>query len=132
MAWIDIFRGLRGLRDDHLFLPWALRIVSRKAQLQIRHAQRQRAVSKGLEVELPDQEPADAATVIDSDRVRQAIRLLSPEQQSTVALFYLEEMTVAEVAAALDVAPGTVKTRLMHARANLRTALEKGANDETT
>jgi RNA polymerase sigma factor (sigma-70 family) len=49
---------------------------------------------------------------------------LPPDQGSAVALFYLEEMSVAEVAVALNVPAGTVKTRLMHARRKLRAALE--------
>ena len=53
-----------------------------------------------------------------------AIRKLPPEQQAAIALFYLEEMSVAEVAVALDVPAGTVKTRLMHARHKLRGAFE--------
>ena len=40
-----------------------------------------------------------------------------------MALFYLEDLGVAEVATALDVPVGTVKTRLMHARAKLRALL---------
>jgi RNA polymerase sigma-70 factor (ECF subfamily) len=39
-------------------------------------------------------------------------------------LFYLEDLSVAEVATALGVPRGTVKTRLMHARARLRAELE--------
>ena len=60
----------------------------------------------------------------DVDGVRRAIRTLPPEQQAAIALFYLEEMSVAEVAVALDVPAGTVKTRLMHARRKLRGVLE--------
>ena len=53
-----------------------------------------------------------------------AIAALPPDHGSAVALFYLEEMSVAEVAVALNVPAGTVKTRLMHARRKLRAALE--------
>ncbi len=49
---------------------------------------------------------------------------LPPEQRATVALFYLEDMGVAEVATALNVPAGTVKTRLLHARRKLRAVLE--------
>ena len=44
--------------------------------------------------------------------------------RAAIALFYLEDMSVAEMAVALDVPAGTVKTRLMHARRKLRAALE--------
>ena len=41
-----------------------------------------------------------------------------------MALFYNEELSVAEIAVAMNVPAGTVKTRLMHARAKLRAALK--------
>lgn len=47
-----------------------------------------------------------------------------PEQQAVPALFCTEGLRVAEIAAAMDIAPGTVKTRLMHARDKLRARLE--------
>lgn len=49
-----------------------------------------------------------------------AMAELPPDQKSALGLFYLEDMSVAEIAVALDVPPGTVKTRLMHARRKLR------------
>jgi RNA polymerase sigma-70 factor (ECF subfamily) len=61
---------------------------------------------------------------LDVEAVRRAIRTLPAEQQAAIALFYLEDMSIAEVAVALDVPAGTVKTRLMHARRKLRDALE--------
>ena len=61
-------------------------------------------------------------------RVRAALARLSPEQAATVALYYLEDLSTAEVAAATDVPVGTVKTRLMHARDRLR-ALLQGEDD---
>ena len=49
---------------------------------------------------------------------------MSPEQRAAVALFYNEDLSVAEIAVALSVPAGTVKTRLMHARSKLRAALK--------
>ena len=65
----------------------------------------------------------------DAYAVRQAIKALPPPQAAAISLFYLEDMSVAEVAIALDVPPGTIKTRLMHARTKLNKAL-KGDLDE--
>jgi RNA polymerase sigma-70 factor (ECF subfamily) len=71
---------------------------------------------------------ADGATAgveaADAAKVRAALMALSPEHRATVALFYLEDLNVTEVATALGVPAGTVKTRLMHARAKLRAELE--------
>ena len=53
-----------------------------------------------------------------------AMAELPPDQRSALALFHRQEMSVTEIAIALDVPVGTVKTRLMHARRKLRDALE--------
>jgi DNA-directed RNA polymerase specialized sigma24 family protein len=50
-------------------------------------------------------------------------------QRAALALFHLDHLSVAEIAIALDVPPGTVKTRLMHARRKIRGQLE-GVNNE--
>ena len=48
---------------------------------------------------------------------------------AAIALFYLEDLTVAEIAVALATPPGTVKTRLMHARQKLRRSLNLKETD---
>lgn len=57
-----------------------------------------------------------------------ALRTLPYQQRETVALFYLADLSVLEIAAALGVAEGTVKSRLNRGRAaiadHLRTTVE--------
>ena len=53
-----------------------------------------------------------------------ALAALPPDQRAAIALFHLEDLSIAETAIALNVPAGTVKTRLMHARRKLRAALE--------
>lgn len=120
-GWIEIVRGLPRLRDERAFPAWAYRIVSRRCARQIGAVVRQRrfeAQFEPVEVEVP---PAGQA--LDHGRLRSAIRALPEEQRAAIALFHFEELSVAEVAVALDVPAGTVKTRLMHARRKLRAAL---------
>jgi RNA polymerase sigma factor (sigma-70 family) len=123
-AWVEIMRGLGGLRDVGAFLPWALRIVSRRVARVIAHRQRDRRLAGEYAAESAADVPEAGPGAVDAARVRAAISRLPPEQGATIALFYLEDMSVAEVAMATDVAVGTVKTRLMHARAKLRRYLE--------
>ncbi len=53
---------------------------------------------------------------------------LSPEHRAAVTLFYLKDMSVAEIAVSLEIPVGTVKTRLMSARQQMRAALEGEEN----
>ena len=120
-AWAEIVRSLPGLKDERLFGPWAYRIVSRRCARSVGGLAARRRLAEALAAEPApawfESEPAE-------NRLRAAIAELPPGQQAAVALYHLEEMSVAEVAVALDVPAGTVKTRLMHARLKLRAALE--------
>ena len=123
-AWIDIFRGISRLRETSAFLPWALRIVSRKVATVIKRRQKERRLNDDYAHEAETEIAPAHDGVIDGERVRLALECLSKPQAACVALFYLEELSVAEVAQAMDVPVGTVKTRLMHARTKLRSLLE--------
>lgn len=128
-AWVDILRGLRSLRDPAAFPAWTTRIVTRRCARFIKIQQNQRA----LKAELTEEAKLDAfehpPDATDVERVRTVIAALPPKQSATIALFYLEDMSVGEVAIALDLPRGTVKTRLMHAREQLKNVL-KGDTDE--
>lgn len=115
-GWEAIARGLPGLRDDRAFLPWAMAIVTRAAARDLRGRIRARETATELarEAAEPGADPPD---------LRAAIAELSPGQRAALALFYIEGLSVAEVAVALSIPPGTVKTRLMHARHKLRALL---------
>ena len=104
---------------------WALRIVTRRCQRFARHALREREGMAAATAEADGSVANDtAARDVDVARVLAAMRDLPPAQHAALALFHLEHMGVAEIAVALDIPPGTVKTRLMHARRNVRASLE--------
>ncbi len=129
-AWVEILGALPRLRDHHAFLPFALRIVSRRVAREIRRRQRGRALASAVADEVKTSVEGGGPAASDAARVRAAIRSLPAEQAATIALFYLEDMNVAEVATALDVPVGTVKTRLMHARRKLRDLLKGDTNEQ--
>lgn len=52
-AWIDIVRGLHGLRDERAFPAWAYRIVTRKTAAAIGDRVAGRTLAAALEDDLP-------------------------------------------------------------------------------
>lgn len=122
-AWVEIARSIGRLNDTRAFPAWAYRIVSRRCAKLIGQAQRRRRLEDAIRAE-PATSPDSAEAATDIETLRAAIRALPAGQRAAVALFHLEEMSIAEVAVALDVPAGTVKTRLMHARQKLRAAIE--------
>lgn len=124
-GWLEITRGLGRLEDERAFPAWAYRIVTRRcardaAGSMYRRALIQAATAEPAAVSFePDITRSDQAK-----RLHAAIRTLPPPQRAAVALFHFEDLSIPEIAVALDTPAGTIKTRLMHARRRLRAALE--------
>ena len=130
-AWGDIAKGLPRLEDVRVFPAWAYRIVSRRAADVIRRRQSERKLGAAYAAEKETDTnfyPAVDAGA-DAAPLHAAMASLPPDQRAAIALFYMEDFSVAEIAASLGVPAGTVKTRLMHARRKLRAALEGGKDN---
>lgn len=122
-AWGEIIKGLGKLQDARAFPAWAFRITSRACAKEIGKRVHDRDLkeayaSEPLETATPPDEPSDASAL------QAAIRQLPAGDRAAIALYHFEEMRVAEVAVALAIPAGTVKTRLMHARRKLRAILD--------
>ncbi len=130
-AWVEILRGLRRLDDVTAFPAWAFRIVTRRCARAIRGRQRERAhlTDVGLDAVMPGERDAAGERASELAIVKAEMQALPTPQRAALSLFYLEDLSVAEISVALDVPPGTVKTRLMHARRKIRARLE-GSTDE--
>ncbi|MGH1415006.1 MAG: RNA polymerase sigma factor [Pelagimonas sp.] len=120
-AWIEVFKGLKGLRNDAAFPVWALRIVTRKCAQLIKGKQRDRSLARALAPVLP--QVIEPPPGVSRDLAR-AIADLPAGQATAVALFYIEGLSVIEVSIALDIPVGTVKSRLSLARQSLKSALQ--------
>jgi RNA polymerase sigma-70 factor (sigma-E family) len=92
---------------------------------------RRRKVEEFPTDELPDQAVADHA--YDSDRaevVRRALDRLPERMRAAVMLRYFEDMTEPEIATALGISLGTVKSTVSRAVAKLRIDAELGADED--
>ena len=122
-AWGEIVKGIARLQDPRAFPAWAFRIVSRACAKEIDRATRRRRLAHAYAAE-PRETSSEPVEPDDAARLRQAIRQLPPGERAAIALHHFEDLRVAEVAVALDVPVGTVKSRLANARTRLRAILE--------
>ncbi len=73
--------------------------------------------------ELPDRGVADRSEEVDAtDTVRRALEALAPEAREVVVLRHLAQLSERQTAEVLGIAPGTVKSRLSRALAQLATS----------
>ncbi len=129
-AFLDMWRNLPQLRDPDRFDAWSYRCLIRSCYAELR---RERRWSANLRA-LPDAasvEPDPASAVVERDALRHAFRRISPEQRATIVLHHYVGLPLADVAAALQVPEGTIRSRLFHGMRVLRVATEGAAADES-
>ncbi|MEL6876923.1 MAG: sigma-70 family RNA polymerase sigma factor [Pseudomonadota bacterium] len=118
-CWLAIARGIQGLRDPARFAPWAFGILRRKGADEIASNMRQRTAF--ADVEAPER--AIEAAQEDKAAIAQAFARLAPDQRFAAHLHFVEGLTLREIAEAADIPLGTAKSRLFHARRQLKAAL---------
>lgn len=127
-AFVRAYRALRQYDQSLPFGPWLFRIATNAS---LNYAQRWHAHESPVE-EFPDRpESEDASPEAIAIRreelgeVLAAIAALPPRYRAALTLRHLHELSYQEVADALGVPIGTVKTHLFRARAALRAEMDR-------
>jgi RNA polymerase sigma-70 factor (ECF subfamily) len=124
-VFLQICRKLRSLREPQFFRAWAYRISTRAsfAFLRRKHLWEERH-EDGVEVDdLPGGHEEDAAIL--AAELNSYLDRVSPASRAVLDLHYLEDLTIQEVAAILQLSAGTVKSRLAYGLQCLRGATER-------
>jgi len=127
-TFLAAWRGLPRLRDTDRFGPWLHRIAVNRARSDLRARRHISEIALSLS---PDAHPATVdlrgGVEIRAD-LMPALRALTEDQQTVVALHYAAGLTIAQTAEALGIPPGTVKSRLNAALEALRWRLSPEAD----
>lgn len=117
-AW----RSASSFRGEAKVRTWLLTIAHNRA---INARRKRRVETVELDPRLSDRRGAQGARGTSSEQIdlRQALSQLPPDHRSALELVFFHELSIAEAAAVLEVAPGTVKSRLFRAKALLRDRL---------
>jgi RNA polymerase sigma-70 factor (ECF subfamily) len=129
-AFVKAWFALPGFRPGAPFRPWICRIVANEAKNRSRASGRRRALAlRAVDTTqgVPEDPEGRAIAREDAEALVRAMNGLRDDDRLVIAYRWLFELSEAEMAAALDVAPGTVKSRLSRAMSRLRAALETEA-----
>ena len=122
----NIWRALPRLRDPAPFDAWSYRLLVRACYAGARQS---RHWTPNMRL-LPSHEPMQAdgsSTVADRDHLERGFRRLSIDHRAVVVMHHYLDMPLDEIADALGVPVGTVRSRLHHAMRGLRAALDADA-----
>jgi RNA polymerase sigma-70 factor (ECF subfamily) len=129
-ALLSVWRDLPQLRDPARFDAWSYRLLVRACYAE---ARRTRRWAPNLRL-LPTDEPVATdplGSVMDRDQLERGFRRLSIDHRAVVVLHHYLDLPLPEVAEALGVPEGTVRSRLHNAMRGLRAALDADARPAT-
>ena len=121
-TWIKSTSSIRRLKDPRAYKSWLYRSV----KWRVVDIQRQRIKRNEQQYpsEIENLEVKQNITIEDKDGLSVAINQLPPVEKQIIHLFYLDEMTLIEISLVLEIAVGTVKSRLNRARKMLKQKFE--------
>jgi RNA polymerase sigma-70 factor (ECF subfamily) len=124
-TWVRAVRGIRNLKEADSVRSWLYSIVHSIAVDQIR---RDHARQRVEEIHLEEREAADPGEFSpdDAQALHDALERLSPKHREVLILHFLEDFSVAEVARIVGCPEGTVKSRMHHAKAEMKAILTGG------
>lgn len=131
-AYLRVFRGLGGFREEARFETWMHRIVVNAALNALRRRGRfgELTADEAPDAPVPDRAAERASDV---DELERGLELLPPGQRTVLLLKDVYDLSCREIGQELGIAEGAVKVRLHRARRRLKELLsepEEGTSDE--
>ena len=145
-ALLRAYLSLDSFRWECSLKTWVIRILVNQGLKKLRRRKLKAKVASWFKSGGPSQEapgawgPRPAATPEQEASLKeqagllqQALEKLSPKQRAVLLLRYMEGMSVQEIADTMQIGPGTVKTHLVRAVRQIRSAnirMHREVNDE--
>jgi len=120
-TFVKLYVAWPRIRED------GLEAYARRALMNVCFSHLRKHRRETVSDEIADPAVGPATSNVDLSR---ALALLPPRQRAVVALRYLDDLSVAQVADALGMAPGTVKSQTSRALTGLRALLPQLELDE--
>lgn len=118
-VFVKIWQNLQWLHRPELFRPWVYRIASR-ACYQHLHRARQWSDRFDEAVAVEDLPTPATCRIAILGGLDMLLERVSPASRAVLLLHYVEDLSIEEAAAILDISVGTAKSRLAYGLACLR------------
>ena len=127
-CFLKLYTYAHRIDIERPLMPWLYRVTANLSYTFVTRNQKRRVplddIGEQQLVSPAGQGPDRLTEKIElRNDVRQAIETLTNQQRIVVILHYLANMSIQDIAETLDCPVGTVKSRLHHARQNLRQRL---------
>lgn len=141
-AFLNAWKGLKNFQGDSSFSTWVYRLATNVCLDHIRKQKRRQEVTNTAPLEYEDGEALSLPDRTHDPQhrlekkelqasVQQGLEQLSLDHRQILTMREFSGMSYDQIAAALDLDSGTVKSRIARARNSLRKILEKSFHEGT-
>jgi RNA polymerase sigma-70 factor, ECF subfamily len=124
-TWLKVLQGMRMLRRPESLPAWLYGIARNTAVSHLRAKCQERALFEFDEsVAEPNGDDA-RLSFDDAERIHYGLGRISLVHREVLTLFFLQDLSLEEIASVLEIPVGTVKSRLHHAKHALKAVLEE-------
>jgi RNA polymerase sigma-70 factor (ECF subfamily) len=124
-AYLRMFRGLAGFREEAAFETWMYRIVTNCAMSHLRRRDRFGVIQRDDEAREPPSPDRAQELAVQRDDLSRGLASLPAGQRTVLLLKDVYGLSVSEIAREVGIAEGAVKVRLHRARRRLKERLEE-------
>jgi RNA polymerase sigma-70 factor, ECF subfamily len=114
-TWVAVIKGLNRLQNPSLFVSWLFRVLTNKCIDRLRQKQQE---PRPLEEASVKSESVEISS--GTEKLGKAVERLPDEHKTLIMLRFGQGLQIGQIAAMLNIAEGTVKSRLHRALARLR------------
>jgi RNA polymerase sigma factor (sigma-70 family) len=128
-TWVKVLQGIRKLREPRKLPFWLYSIARKTAFGHLRADHSKKAILQTVEASLTAEDCEANCTFDDAEQVHYGLGRISLHHREVLTLFFLQDLSIEEIAGVLEIPVGTVKSRLYHAKRALKTVLGKEAEN---
>jgi RNA polymerase sigma-70 factor (ECF subfamily) len=139
--FLEVFRGLKNFRGDSTFFTWLYQIATNKAKFRRRYLIRRRNINycssdtdENTELSEASEERSDPETLCSLSQLRetihQCLKGMQPLRRKLIKLKYLDEHSIDEICAKLNLSRGSVRWHLSQSRYEIRELLRSALDPD--
>ncbi len=124
-TWMKVFKSIKTLNSPQRLSTWLYQIARNTALSHWRGRYRAEARMEIHGDAMEAEAPEASCRFDDAEQVHQALARVTLDHREVLTLFFLQDLTLDQIAEVLGIPSGTAKSRLFYAKRALRAVLER-------